>query len=128
MTFEEWMDEAEGFGFRQERMICELEQDLPRAERAGRLVAWLKVAYDVGREQALSEAREAFFGLIADARRWDEDVDGDIDSDGRTQITITHFAEFHDSSLGELIETLGVKRRYDETARDALDRAMEIPK
>lgn len=73
----------------------------------------------------VAEIREQFFCLIADARRWDEDVDGDADSEGRPYTIIHYFGEFQHSSLDDFIEALGIERRFDETAGDALFRAME---
>lgn len=48
MKFDEWLDEIEVFSSRYERLIG----DLPEMtfEERTRLLAWLKAAYDVGKE------------------------------------------------------------------------------
>ena len=44
MTFEEWLDEIENYGSRQER----LGEELPISDT---LIQWLRAAYEVGYEQ-----------------------------------------------------------------------------
>lgn len=57
MKFDDWFYEREGFGLRCERFFAEFPDVNPV-----KAVAWLKVAYEVGREAALDEAAEAAAG------------------------------------------------------------------
>jgi hypothetical protein len=75
-------------------------------------------------ERERDEAREALFNFIADAKRWEEDVDGDLDEHGRELVTITYRGSFSHSSLDDLIAAFGITRGFDETAGDALALAM----
>lgn len=73
----------------------------------------------------LALVRNAFLDLIADAVRFDEDVDGDIDSEGRTQISVQHHLTIHDSSLRDLFKALGFQVGYTESTREAVMRAID---
>ena len=48
MTFEEWLDEIENYGSRQER----LGEELPISDT---LINWLRAAYDEGYEEGYKE-------------------------------------------------------------------------
>lgn len=73
-------------------------------------------------------ARECFLNMIADATRWEEDVDGDCDGDGRPTMTIDYHLTVGHSQLQELCDVLGIKaKRYDETLKDAIDAAVSAP-
>lgn len=100
---------------------CELAHDI---EAQARLLEERTRERDDALGQ-IAAIREQFFSLIADARRWDEQVDGDADEYGRPIVTVDYFAEFTHATVADFIETLGVKRAFDETAGDALSRAME---
>lgn len=73
---------------------------------------------------AIEAAREAFLNLIADAIEWKEEPDGDIDSSGRMINCTTYHLITGYRELDELVEALGIDRRYDETAYQAIDRAI----
>lgn len=78
---------------------------------------------DEAREEKAA-AREAFLDMIADARRWDEDVDGDFDG-----VTVTFFGEFGDYSVRELIAALGIPfDRHRNSTADAIQSALESSK
>jgi hypothetical protein len=51
MTFEEWFGEVELFSTRDERFYNDLDHHKPYEGSYGRMMAWLKAAYDVGYEQ-----------------------------------------------------------------------------
>lgn len=72
----------------------------------------------------LAAAREAFLDLRADAQRWDEDVDGDTDSNGRTVVYVNYHATFGNRQLEDLCEALGIRVPFGETAGDAIDRVI----
>lgn len=60
-------------------------------------------------DEGVALARDAFLNMICDARRFEEDVDGD-EVNGRTVITCDyHFTVEHDS-LEELANALGIRR------------------
>lgn len=69
--------------------------------------------------------RDCFLNMIADADRFDEDVDGDADDYGRIQITVNYHLTVGHSQLTELAESLGIKARCDETIQDAIFRAID---
>jgi hypothetical protein len=72
-------------------------------------------------------AREAFLNMIADAKRWDEDVDGDTDGEGGMVITCQYHLTTAHGQLEELVDALGIKRAFDEGAGEAIDRALREP-
>lgn len=54
MTFEEWLEEQEGFsGPRMYRLMDDINSPYP--EYNDRIIEWLKAAYEVGYEQGKSE-------------------------------------------------------------------------
>jgi hypothetical protein len=54
MTFDEWLDESEGFGGpRMLRLVDDINSPCP--EYSDRIIDWLRAAYDVGHEQGRSE-------------------------------------------------------------------------
>lgn len=74
----------------------------------------------------LDAAREAFLNLIAEAKRWDEDVDGEYHTDSPTPtITVRYFGEFRESEVRDLTEALGITVHYDELAGAAIDRRLK---
>lgn len=72
------------------------------------------------RDEAVAMARECLLDLVADARRFDEDIDGD-----ETGQTITYFIETGHSQLAELAEVLGIHTQWGETIGDCLRRIIE---
>lgn len=76
-------------------------------------------------EARVGAIREAFLNLRADADRWDEDVDGDVDSEGRTVVSIHYHITTGHSQLAELADAMGIARAHDETAGDAITRAAQ---
>jgi hypothetical protein len=74
----------------------------------------------------MTSAREAFLNLIADARRFDEQVDGD-EVNGRAVVYISYVIETGHEQLKDLAEALGIKLRFAETAGDAIKRALDLP-
>lgn len=60
-------------------------------------------------DEGVALARDAFLNMIADARRFEEDVDGD-EVNGRTVITCDYHFTVEESSLAELAEALGIRR------------------
>lgn len=68
---------------------------------------------------ALAVAKDCLLNMVADARRFDEDIDGD-----ETGMTITYFIETDGGSFGELAEVLGVRSVYGETWGDAILREL----
>lgn len=60
-------------------------------------------------DEGVAVARDAFLNMICDARRFEEEIDGD-EVNGRTVITCDyHFTVDHDS-LEELANALGIRR------------------
>lgn len=55
MKFEEWFNEIEVFSLRGERFYDELEHYKDGAFPADNIVKWLRAAYDVGYEHAISK-------------------------------------------------------------------------
>jgi len=57
MTFDEWMNEIENYGTREERMWEDLNLVIKEGGVPyGRLYTWLRAAYDVGYDQGCYEA------------------------------------------------------------------------
>lgn len=75
----------------------------------------------------LTKAREAFLNLIADASEWEEDPDGDMNDAGAMIDLTTYKLRTGRMQLEELAEALGIKRAYDESVKDAIDRAVQEP-
>jgi F420-0:gamma-glutamyl ligase len=71
----------------------------------------------------LEMAREALLDLIADAAKFEEDVDGD-EQNGRPIVIINYDLRVNERALRELAEALSVPIRLGETAGDALKRAI----
>ena len=76
----------------------------------------------LGMRDPIVVARECFLNFIADARRFDEEIDGD-----ETGMSITYFIESEGGSFGELVEALGIKTLWQETAGDAVLRWIGQP-
>jgi class 3 adenylate cyclase len=70
-------------------------------------------------QEAVSLARDCLLALVADAKRFDEDIDGD-----ETGMSVRYFIETDHHSLGELAEVLGIRAGFGETVGDALWRAI----
>lgn len=77
-----------------------------------------------GERDPLEDAREALLNMIADAKRWEADYDGDADEYGRLVTTLDYHLTTSHHQLKELVEAVGIKVAYDETPGDALDRAL----
>ena len=64
MKFDEWLNEQEGFGLRVERLNVDLESCYKAKTQEEyyfaclRIVDWLKAAYDVGCDEALSKLKD----------------------------------------------------------------------
>ncbi|MBX9862445.1 MAG: hypothetical protein K2Y42_06795 [Hyphomicrobium sp.] len=69
-------------------------------------------------------ARDILTYLYAESK-WDEDVDGDADDEGRSFTIVNHDIRIRDSLLDELIDMAGIKRRGMESPLEALARANE---
>ncbi len=70
-------------------------------------------------------ARDVLTYLFAESK-WEEDVDGDADDEGRQIVYVNHDVRIKDSLLDELLDMAGIKKaRYDETALERLSRANE---
>jgi hypothetical protein len=52
MTFKEWLEEGEGWGIRQERMLEDIQPD---PDNTSSLYSWLMAAYDAGRDDGYHE-------------------------------------------------------------------------
>ena len=65
------------------------------------------------------DTREAFLDMIADARDWHDEPDGDETGDHTTLHLITHH-----SQMERLIVALGIKPTYCQTVADAIDAAL----
>lgn len=72
-------------------------------------------------------ARDCFLSMIAEARTWRENVDGDIDNNGRTVMYIDYDMNVRHSDLEELANVLGIENAWDETIKDAIDRELALP-
>jgi hypothetical protein len=72
---------------------------------------------------AMTIARDCLLNLIADAKRFDEDVDGD-EVNGRSVVYVDYHITTSDSQLRDLAETLGITPRWGETVGDALIRVI----
>ena len=66
-------------------------------------------------------AREVLTYLYAEAK-WEEDVDGDIDNNGRTAMYVNHDIRISDHLLSELLDMAGITHIY-ESPLEALARA-----
>lgn len=75
-------------------------------------------------DEAVALARECFLNMLADAKRFDEDVDGDCDGDGRPQVFVSYHITTDESQFRELVEALGIKIGWSETTMDALTREL----
>lgn len=75
----------------------------------------------------LELARECFLSMIAEARTWRENVDGDTDNNGRTVMYIDYDLNIRHSDLAELANALGIQAAWDETIKDAIDRELALP-
>lgn len=76
----------------------------------------------------ITKAREAFLNMIADAVEWEEQPDGDVDSNGRMMDCTTYKLITGWRQLEELCEALGIERkRMDENLMDAIDRHSLMP-
>lgn len=72
----------------------------------------------------LHDAREAFLSLIADAIKFEEDVDGDY-RDGRT-VCICHYRMTVEAGqLADLVDALGIPRSRGEAPGAAIDRVLD---
>ncbi len=72
----------------------------------------------------IAEAREAFLNFVADAKKFEQDIDGEYE-DGRSVVTIRYDIETEHHGLWELIDALGFKHKHDETPFDAVCREIE---
>ena len=92
-------------------------------------VTELEIAFNAGRVSSgdgQAVAREAFYNLIADATRWEEEYDGDADGDGREVITVEYHITTGRTQLEELCDALGVPAsKHMETLQGRIDRAID---
>jgi len=73
----------------------------------------------------LETAREAFLAMIADAGRWEEDVDGEYHADSPVPtITVTYHLTTDRHQLEELVDALGFQRAFGEGAGEAIQREL----
>jgi len=73
----------------------------------------------------LEKAREAFLNLIADAVDYEYNPDGDVTDSGYPIDCSTFKIVTRRSQMDELVEALGIPRRFDEDVADAIDRAID---
>lgn len=120
----------EEFGFANERTVILASAD--RLKAVANHITPKRASYsimDVPPEpfthvDPVSIIRDCFLNMIADARRFDEDVDGDTDGEGGTIVTIDYHLTVGHSELGEFCETIGIKPSgFDETLFDAISKA-----
>jgi len=78
-------------------------------------------------EALMNEPRNAFYNLIADARRWDEDFDGDADDYGRPVVSVSYHIELDgQAALEELCDAIGIPPgKWEESLKDRIDRALD---
>ena len=76
---------------------------------------------------AIAVARECFLNMVADAQKWEVDVDGDVDADGHQTITVTYHLVVDGFSFEQLPEALGIRPKYMETMQDAIEREVNKP-
>lgn len=67
-------------------------------------------------------AREVLTFLFAECTKWEEDIDGDIDSNGHMRNYSHHVVEFKGGLLEELLDMAGISHIY-ESPLEALARA-----
>ena len=67
-------------------------------------------------------AREVLTYLFSECTKWEEDIDGDIDTRGHQRTYSNHFVEFKGALLGELLDMAGIVHIY-ESPLEALARA-----
>ncbi len=67
-------------------------------------------------------ARDVLTYLFSECTKWEEDIDGEIDSDGHQRGDSYHFVEFKGALLGELLDMAGISHIY-ESPLEALARA-----
>ncbi len=66
-------------------------------------------------------ARDVLLYLRAEAKNWNEDVDGDI-SDGVTRVYVNHDLRITEGLLEELLDMAGISKARGESCVQALDR------
>ena len=67
-------------------------------------------------------ARDVLTYLFSECTKWEEDVDGEIDSDGHMRNYSHHYVEFKGRVLEELLDMAGIVHIY-ESPLEALARA-----
>jgi 3-deoxy-D-arabino-heptulosonate 7-phosphate (DAHP) synthase len=77
-------------------------------------------------DEAVALARECFLNMLADAKRFDEDVDGD-EVNGRAVMYVSYHITTDESQFRELVDALGIKVGWTESTFDAVTRAIEEP-
>lgn len=77
-------------------------------------------------DDRLAVARECLLSLFADADRFDEDCDGDMDSDGHRTFSCRYHITTGHRQLSELCEALGIKVAFDELPK-AGTYALDVP-
>lgn len=75
----------------------------------------------------LEVARECLLSLFADASRFDEDCDGDMDAEGRRTFSCRYHITTEHHQLRELCEAVGIRIAFDEMPKNAIDRALAEP-
>jgi hypothetical protein len=72
-------------------------------------------------------ARECLLSMFAEAKRFEEDCDGESFPDGHRTFTCNYHLTVSHAQLAELCEALGIKVRFDELPKAAIDRALAEP-
>jgi hypothetical protein len=73
---------------------------------------------------ALKYARNCFLDFMADGE-WEEQPDADINESGRQIDCTTHKLIVSEHCLAVLAEALGITAQYNETTKQAIERAVQ---
>ena len=74
----------------------------------------------------LEDAREAFLNMVADAKKWEFETDGEYDDDGRPHCWCTVTMVSDHGQLTELCDALGMVGPYDESIEDRIARYVDM--
>lgn len=80
-----------------------------------------------GLREALDAARDAFLNMVADAKQWEFETDGDADDEGRMYSWTTVTMVSDQSQVRELCDALGMTGPYDELIEDRIQRYVDAP-
>lgn len=64
--------------------------------------------------------KDALLDLVADAKKFEEIVDGDADDHGRPQISVSYDIDIDEGLLRALVEAAGIKIPYGKSPLDAI--------